>query len=578
MKCNNLNYKAMALFLLFLIPLSIENSPKSSKSSNQTSHDAHFECSHSKNSELNDLLEKLNDQKNLIKNNIDLLKNLGKGPEKNIKEGEGFLKNIENLIKSLKMISSSNKKINSEKRKVLESRSKLKKKIEKIMKYRRDKGLDLMLMILKNLKNPTLKNLISSLRNKIRSHRVKYKYTPKNKPKSQRQTPSISEPSRDTLNSSQSSRDTLNSSQPSRNTMFSSFLSKMTTVRTEPPKQSSPDGKQNVGSIGNIPNSGFQPEMIMKAVISAFLTSLPPQMCYKKKESGKLPSVCPKGYFFDYKLEACVESCQNNFNYHLASCWSTCPNGTKDCGGFCGNSCSDTTDWTAKINYVPSHITSTNNDVKCAKGSYKSCNLCFKDCKKIGLLNCDPHRCASSLAACQDRDHSVSNKFQRAVLSLVTKIYKMGSNKTDAKKTTDKKNKKSFFRKLSKYLSDKDSLKKEIFDTFKRIESSKSTFKNFLDKVMNHATKDIPGEFHSYVRTVSQTVSKDWIKSVIKGVASPNYAKKLGLKESRNFEFCNLNILEQQNCALSIFKFVEKMGPLELPTLFSEFLKPVCDI
>jgi len=343
----------------------------------------------------NEVLEKLNDHKNLIQNNIELLKHLAKGPEKNVQEGEEFLKNIELLIKSLKMIFFSNRKINSEKRKVLEARSKIKIKIEKIMKYRRNKGVNLLLWILKDFKKDGVKKLISSLRKKIRHGAAKKNI--KNKlpsTNSIKQTPSLTPNPADTksqVNSmaQQPSRNSIFSSQePSRNSIFSSFISKGTTMETEPPRQSSTSGKR-VYSARKLNQSVYKPplpirpEILMRAVISAFVTSLPSEMCYKKKEVGQLPSRCPKGFFFDTTLESCVETCHQDYTYHLASCWTTCPTGTQDCGGFCGSSCTETSSWKAKKNYVPSHIPSSNNDVKCEKGLYKSCNLCFKIAKKL---------------------------------------------------------------------------------------------------------------------------------------------------------------------------------------------------
>jgi hypothetical protein len=300
-------------------------------------------------------------------------------------------------------------------------------------------------------------------------------------------------------------------------------------------------------------------------------------MCYKKKEVGQLPSRCPKGFFFDTTLESCVETCLQDYTYHLASCWTTCPTGTQDCGGFCGSSCTESSSWKAKKNYVPSHIPSTNNDVKCEKGLYKSCNLCFKDCKKIGLLNCDAHTCASSLASCKDKDHTVSNKYIRAVLSLMSKIFKLGSKEKNIKSPAVKKNKKSFLPKLSHFLSTRDSLKKQIYDTFKRIESSKSAYDDFLNRVMDRAIKDMPSHGY-YIRNIAKAVSEKWIRSVVKGETSNNYKQKLGLREIGNFQYCDSKIEGQENCALSIFKLVEHLGPLEFPTLFSQFKSPFCDL
>lgn len=135
---------------------------------------------------------------------------------------------------------------------------------------------------------------------------------------------------------------------------------------------------------------------VAQSCYHAFVSSIPPSFCYKKgADAGKIPTACSAGYFRSAAL--CYQNCNSGYYFVLGVCWQSCPSGYRDDGATCYKSFFH---WFFKSSYIPSSYTNFDSRAACESGMYKSGALCYRDCNKIGLLNCGIGACAATSTSC----------------------------------------------------------------------------------------------------------------------------------------------------------------------------------
>ena len=136
-------------------------------------------------------------------------------------------------------------------------------------------------------------------------------------------------------------------------------------------------------------------EKITSATVQGITAIIPPQFCWKKgADVGIIPTNCPKGMF--RYLELCYENCPENYTFVAGVCWEKCHPKSTDIGAFCVGGGHGKT----KHSYISKSITNFNDGVSCPEGMYKGGALCYRDCKKEGMVNCGIGACSLDAASC----------------------------------------------------------------------------------------------------------------------------------------------------------------------------------
>lgn len=121
----------------------------------------------------------------------------------------------------------------------------------------------------------------------------------------------------------------------------------------------------------------------MSTCLNAFLKNIPPSFCYKKgADFGRIPSECPDG--MEKRAALCFDPCGSGYYHFGGVCWQACGS-YKDIGLICSKGFLD---WFWKKSYIPHSISFLSDNVVCKDGEYKAGALCYRDCKKNGMVNC----------------------------------------------------------------------------------------------------------------------------------------------------------------------------------------------
>lgn len=106
------------------------------------------------------------------------------------------------------------------------------------------------------------------------------------------------------------------------------------------------------------------------------MLALPPNFCWKKGgDAGRIPNDCPVG---SRRIGAgiCRYSCKSGYREVLGVCWK----GIRS--------------------YVPKSISNFDSSIPCRANEYKGGALCYRDCTKVGLVNCGIGACSISKGGC----------------------------------------------------------------------------------------------------------------------------------------------------------------------------------
>jgi hypothetical protein len=169
-------------------------------------------------------------------------------------------------------------------------------------------------------------------------------------------------------------------------------------------------------------------ENVAKTCISNFLSNMQPSFCWKEFHLlGHPGGECPKNY--THLLGACLENCQEGYSYSGGLCLKNCEANEIDCGAFCGQESCQSSSMTAKESYVPNFKSIKDEDIKCTYKEYKDNYVCVRDCKFIGLENCNLGTCAYSKDLCLGNLPETSEDFDKYFVNYLGYIFSLRSNK-----------------------------------------------------------------------------------------------------------------------------------------------------
>jgi len=257
---------------------------------------------------------------------------------------------------------------------------------------------------------------------------------------------------------------------------------------------------------------------IAQTCTKSFFESVPPTICWKKGgDVGIIPTGCPAGYF--RYLALCFKNCEPGTSFDGgALCIGGCPSGYathpltcyKFPFGIIG-----------RRTYFPKSI--TNFEAPCNPGYYRGGALCYRDCNKIGMINCGIGMCAASSEAC-------ASGITQMVVDVVSSIGKgigfVLSFGSSSAATTGVKAAKTAMQKSMSVVKKAANSAKSIM---KRMVSNPQARKNFMNKAMN-AAKDKIKEY--VVDKAKETV----IEKVCGSVHSALFDKVAAGKEEEESE------------------------------------------
>jgi len=314
---------------------------------------------------------------------------------------------------------------------------------------------------------------------------------------------------------------------------------------------------------------------IAQTCTKAFFESVPPSICWKKGgDIGRIPTDCPQG-FFRY-LALCFENCAPGYQFDGgALCIAGCPDGYSTQPLTCYK-------WpftiTARKAYFPKSI--TNFEAPCFDGYYRSGALCYRDCNRVGMVNCGIGMCAASNEACAagvsqmvvDTVSSIG-KGVGFVLSFGTSAAAtqgISSAKEAMSKSLDAvKNAAKSGLAFMKNLVNNPEIRKAFMK--KAMEAAQEKLKQYaIDKLKETAITNVCGTLHdALVKKVASSEEPKgiWDKLDVLGVGEIN-------KNCKNPDGTNGGIA----CAKSILSSLDSIDPTGLVGLASAFMHPICDI
>jgi len=319
---------------------------------------------------------------------------------------------------------------------------------------------------------------------------------------------------------------------------------------------------------------------IAQTCTKSFFESVPPTICWKKGgDVGIIPTGCPPGYFRYLALcfkhcepgtsfdggALCIGGCPPGYAVHPLTCYKF-PFGIK-----------------GRRAYFPKSI--TNFEAPCQEGYYRGAALCYRDCNKIGMVNCGIGMCAASSEAC-------ASGISQMVVDVVSSIGKgvgfvlsFGSSsaatsgikaaKTAMKKSLDviKKAAKSA-KSIMKRLAGNPKVKQTFMR--KAMNAAKDKIKEYaIDKAKETAIEKICGSLHEALFDKVATGKQEEEES--KGFSLEKF-DVLGVGEiankCKNPEGTNGGI----DCAKSILSTLDNVDPTGLTGLAAAFMQPICDV
>jgi len=367
-----------------------------------------------------------------------------------------------------------------------------------------------------------------------------------------------------------------------------SFIQKGAPVKTPLPPAKTPTNSHSIGIVSNIvkpPSS--QAGKISKGVESAvgiaqtctnaFFSSVPPTFCWKKgADVGIVPTGCPKGYF--RYLALCIQDCKSGYSFDGGLlCIKNCPPNTTTYALTCTHwDALVWNDWTVgRDPYAPHSI--TNFDVPCPSGYYKGGALCYRDCGKIGLVNCGIGMCAASREACAAGIAEMVANVLASIAQGVAFVLSFGASSAATEAVDEAKSA------LTK-LGDKAlNMITEGAKTIKRIATDPAARNAFMKKMLLKAVdKAVDAAANKVISTICSQVGN----ALLDKAKAPSSGSGFSIKSLDVFGIGDIvdgcsNIQGTNGsiaCAGSVLNAISVVDPTGLAGLASAFMQPICDV
>ena len=344
-------------------------------------------------------------------------------------------------------------------------------------------------------------------------------------------------------------------------TMSNNFISKLILIYITITKNTK---TLNAGDITNLT------KLCMGAISSAY----PPEFCWKRGgDIGIIPIGCPDGYFRSVAL--CYEYCKKGYSFVLGVCWHDCQRGS-DIGAFC-------VDWFyvhGKHSYIPKSLTNFATNIPCGFNQYRPVGsaLCYRDCRKIGMVNCGIGACARDLTSCGG---AVMNMFIETVNTITSSTLLVLSFGTSTAATAEINAGKKALQRLG-------------------TEALKKSFQGMKNYIKKKGIAGIKKKMQKYIREkIKEAVINRAISENITPICNSmldNLADKTKKTTEldavgfiKKFDVLDINTSvtncldtstsnKKMDCATSIMNSLSNFDPTGFVALAASFVKPICNI
>jgi len=300
----------------------------------------------------------------------------------------------------------------------------------------------------------------------------------------------------------------------------------------------------------------------------------------KGLDVGYVPTKC-KGEYSYRSLALCYIPCVKDKETFVAGvCWENCAGSETDIGAICcTESCWKVWKWRAKKSYIAKSLTNFSKEtVECDKPEeeYLAGALCYRDCKKVNLLNCGIGACAVDGLACLGGIMDMSVDIISGVAQLVAFIATLGASGGGTTFFQTLKNKvkskissfinggfKGAFEHAKKYVLDK---KDDFLKNAKSIFAKQFALQNFDTLCMKIGEQVVKSFKEKQMDTADKM--ENWVKMIDPtGIAAVGFdCAKAGKGDTE----------ADKTCAKSVLNVIALIDPTGLFTIASAFLQPVC--
>ena len=310
---------------------------------------------------------------------------------------------------------------------------------------------------------------------------------------------------------------------------------------------------------------------LAKACFQGAISAVPGEFCWKKgADFGKIPSGCPANY--ERILALCFERCKSGYSQFGGVCWEVCGGRDKNIGFMCWKSLFR---WHFKKSYIPNSLTNFNSRIPCPDGMYKSGALCYRDCRKISMVNCGIEACASSGSSCGLAIANMTVEDVVTIGGIILDMLSLGtaSGLTTAAKTAASKIGKEGLKKA--FLRSKAFIEKQVT----------SNLKNFVKTTAQKAQKFLAKQLLSkYTEYQMEQFCENTVKSIRKingkknepseSFAGIDFLGVLGVAKSCSKTLDTINA--KLECAKGVLEAVGNLDPTGIIGLAAAFVNPIC--
>jgi len=329
--------------------------------------------------------------------------------------------------------------------------------------------------------------------------------------------------------------------------------------------------------------SASQATSLAKACVNSFFETIPPNFCWKKgADFGVIPTGCPSG-FFRY-LALCFQNCKSGYSFDGGLlCIKACPPDTTTYPLTCTHwSWLAWEDWTVgRDPYFTQSLTNFDSRIPCPAGMYKGAALCYRDCAKIGLVNCGIGMCASSSASCASGIAEMAIDVISGIAQGVAFVLSFGTSSAAAEEVNvAKKGLTSLASKAAKAVT-------EAAKTMKNIVSNPAVRSDFLQKVQDKA-----------IQKIGTAIDKKIVQEVCGHVGDQLLQQYAARPDNKGFDPKSLDVLGVTDivdkcsssktgpsnsngnvaCAKSVLDTISVIDPTGLASVAAAFMQPTCDV
>eukprot|EP00357_Protocruzia_adherens_P011916 CAMPEP_0115007688 /NCGR_PEP_ID=MMETSP0216-20121206/21371_1 /TAXON_ID=223996 /ORGANISM="Protocruzia adherens, Strain Boccale" /LENGTH=453 /DNA_ID=CAMNT_0002374763 /DNA_START=130 /DNA_END=1491 /DNA_ORIENTATION=+ len=317
---------------------------------------------------------------------------------------------------------------------------------------------------------------------------------------------------------------------------------------------------------------------------ASMVKHIPPSFCWKRGgDAGIVPNACKAGLHKHHAL--CYEHCQAGYYFVWGgTCWAHCEGGYDDHGATCYKNIFS---WYFKKSYIPKSYTFFSDKVQCPTGYYHSGALCYRDCHKLGLVNCGIGACALDSQACTAGIITMAADAAMAIAETILLVASFGASSAAGNLTTAGKTA------VRKGIAEgaKASMKKGLH-AMKKLFTSSAFRKKMLKKATDSAKYNLRWSFKNaidmaVVTAICTQVGHAFFRQTQcrpEPSSDFNWADNDPTNISQTVRSCqkldagNGSPNDELDCAKNALTAIDTLDPTGLTGLAAAFIQPLCDV